>query len=281
MHPPSQMRLLHDLAGRRSGKWAPSSAPDTHRPSVSYAQLNNTSAMNNASLDYSNPNLLTNTPYPADPANAANNSLINNGGMFSPAPNNQSQSVSFASPLNAMTNLANTPGATPNAPSQFPATTLTESARLHVSLVSHVHRSNAKPPAVEFAILTESLAPKNALSSTSSAALAYPACYRLLATMLENRGSGGDVVEQRALGALTHLGNQYKEHITRKVRQAALAGTSHLASNNGESSGIVQDIGAFVELEIIGTHGGSIGTPMVPNAAPAAPAATAAFWPKV
>ena len=104
---------------------------------------------------------------------------------------------------------------------------------------------------MEFASLTESLVPNNAIVGNSTTLTAYPSAYRLLSHTLANK-SDGDLehkCSQRALGALECLGGQYRVHVKRRVRQAALSGRDVDDGGKAMGSGIVQDIAAFVKLE--------------------------------
>ena len=89
------------------------------------------------------------------------------------------------------------------------------------------------------------------MGSHNSQLTAYPAAFRLLSSMLADKSDGDreHKVSQRALGALTHLGEQYRTHITRRVRQAALSGRSVDETSVGQVSGLVADICAFVKLD--------------------------------
>ena len=136
-----KMRLLHDLAGRRSGKWMPTNAsknppalgnstsfstsftadPATSGFGYSNNNNNNNNSNNNNSSNYSIMSTNTNisqltpgtanpNPNPSDPSSfytqnntngSLDNALLNAGGLFSPNPKSSS-SVSFISPLGAM-----------------------------------------------------------------------------------------------------------------------------------------------------------------------------------
>eukprot|EP00520_Triparma_pacifica_P020406 CAMPEP_0118650272 /NCGR_PEP_ID=MMETSP0785-20121206/10158_1 /TAXON_ID=91992 /ORGANISM="Bolidomonas pacifica, Strain CCMP 1866" /LENGTH=463 /DNA_ID=CAMNT_0006542635 /DNA_START=132 /DNA_END=1520 /DNA_ORIENTATION=+ len=310
-----KMRLLHDLAGRRSGKWMPTNNPSSssvNSTQMQHQAIGNGNSFSN-SFEYSNnsnysmisnnnPNIshLSNNPsttpltttsndpssfYTQNNTNASlDNALLNAGGLFSP-PHKSSSSVSFISPLGSMatlntttkTNKAGQHTFTPNNEAWGGGSQLTESARRHANMVARINQSrytgtpliptstqpnwqtpsapgamdpgSADPASSEFAAMTSLLVPPNTHTSNSTTLTAYPSAYNLLSYMLSNK-SDGDLqhkCSQRAMGSLECLGEQYKVHVKRRVRQAALSGRN--VEGKGQGTGIVQDIEAFVKLE--------------------------------
>jgi hypothetical protein len=202
-----KMRLLHDLAGHREGQWAPAQAFNGNgggANNVSYMNITNVSMNQTMQL---------------------NNTYLNNGGMNTPGGRS---TVSFASPLNSMRNL----------------TTLTDAQQQHAAVMAQIYLSDNRTPGADFATLAESLAPKNAVTSQSSASQAYPLAYRLIAAMFEGGGASS-----REQGAFMHLGNQYKNaKITPSVKLAAQTGLPFMGGNSN-FSGLAQDISTFVEAD--------------------------------
>ena len=164
-------RLLHDLAGRRTGKWMPTNAKRQDKAgSVSLSMdviSGNGNSSSNHNSSYSKNSILNPNPNPHPNPNpnpnpdttfythgnaslSLDNAILNNGGLFSPPPKSSSASISFISPLNAMVNLNGTGGtpshATPivsSAEAWGGVSTLTESARRHAGLVARLNHSRA------------------------------------------------------------------------------------------------------------------------------------------